>query len=612
MAHSTDTIEYARQLYIRAHKPSEISDRLNVSERTVFNWIEKFNWKELLAYDTPSIEVSRRINTLTNRENKTKDEIQELRALCQIFGTMEQDLAKAKKIMAEAKAIADGKPEAVEGAISRGNRRDSYQKNGKKKAKAKNDISGIDVGLFDEWAHENLFEYQKLWRAVAHDPDLCRNRFILKSRQIGATYYFAWEAFEDAVKNGDNQVFLSASKDQARIFKGYIQAFARAQFDIELKGQDSIELYKDGKLWATLYFLSTNSSTAQGYNGHLYVDEVFWIHGYAKLQKLASGMASQKKWRRTYFSTPSSLQHPAYEHWSGAKFNKNRSRKVDIDLSEKVLKQGALGGDKIWRHLVTVEDAEKAGCTLFDIAELKAEYSKADYENLFGCKFVDDNESVFPFSTLQKCMVDAFSKWTDVDFDSDNPSRTRPVAIGYDPSRIRDNAALVVLEIPRTLAQKWRVIETHQFKGITSEYQAARIAEIYKRFNVKWCGIDTTGIGHDTFQCCLDLDLDFVVPIYYSVSEKTDLVTRAKRLIDGGRFEYDTGNKELSQSLMMIHQITTPNGSITYGAARSGETGHADLAWAAFHAMQAEKQFFESKKADDTTNDKETHMAMSQ
>ena len=127
---------------------------------------------------------------------------------------------------------------------------------------------------------------------------------------------------------------------------------------------------------------------------------------------------------------------------------------MDIDLSEKVLKQGALGGDKIWRHLVTVEDAEKAGCTLFDIDELKAEYSKADYENLFGCKFVDDNESVFPFSTLQKCMVDAFSKWTDVDFDSDNPCRTRPVAIGYDPSRIRDNAALVVLEIPRTLAQK--------------------------------------------------------------------------------------------------------------------------------------------------------------
>lgn len=597
MAHSTDTIDHARLLYIRAHKPAEIATRLNVSERTVFNWIEKFNWKELLAFDTAEIEVSRRISTLTNRENKTKEEVQELASLCRIFGNMRQDLAKAEKIMAEAKAIADGKPEAVEGAISRSNRRG----NSKRKAKVKNDISDIDVSKFDTWAHKNLFEYQKLWRAVAHNPDICRNRFILKSRQIGATYYFAWEAFEDAVKNGDNQVFLSASKDQARIFKGYIQAFAREQFELELKGSDSIELYKDGKLWATLYFLSTNSSTAQGYHGHLYVDEVFWIHGYAKLQKLASGMAAHKKWRRTYFSTPSSLQHPAYDHWSGEKFNKNRARKVEVDLSDKALKQGSLGADKIWRHLVTVEDAEKAGCTLFDIDELKAEYSKADYENLFGCKFVDDNESVFPFSTLQKCMVDAFSKWTDVDFDSDNPTRNRPVAIGYDPSRIRDNAALVVLEIPISHAQKWRVIETDQFKGITSEYQAARIAEIYERFNVKWCGIDVTGIGHDTFDCCVALRLKHVVPIHYSVTEKTDLVTRAKRLIDGGRFEYDMGKKELSQSLMMIHQNTTPYGSITYGAARSGETGHADLAWAVFHAMQAERQYSKSKKPETKT-----------
>jgi len=598
MAHSQDIIDHARLLYIRAFKPSEISARLNVSERTVFNWIEKFNWKELLAFDTAEIEVSRRISTLTNRENKSKDETQELASLCRIFGGLRQDLAKAEKIMAEAKAIADGKPDAVEKAISRGDRRS----NSKKKAKPKNDIGSIDVSKFDAWADENLFEYQLLWRQVAHDPDLCRNRFILKSRQIGATYYFAFEAFEDAVKNGENQVFLSASKDQARIFKGYIQAFARNQFDIELKGQDSIELTKDGKSWATLYFLSTNSSTAQGYHGHLYVDEVFWIHGYDKLQKLASGMAAHKKWRRTYFSTPSSLQHPAYSHWSGEKFNKNRKHKVDIDLSNGTLKKGALGGDKIWRHLVTVEDAEKAGCTLFDINELKAEYSKQDYENLFGCKFVDDNESVFPFTVLQKCMVDSFSKWTDVDFDSDDPCRHRPVAIGYDPSRIRDNAALVVLEIPATLAQKWRVIETHQFKGITSDYQASRIAEIYQRFEVKWCGIDVTGIGHDTFDCCVALQLRNLVPIHYSVTEKTDLVTRGKRLIDGGRFEYDMGNKELSQSLMMIHQITTPNGSITYGAARSGNTGHADLAWAAFHAMQAERQFEKSKKPQANTS----------
>ena len=47
-----------------------------------------------------------------------------------------------------------------------------------------------------------------------------------KSRQIGATYYFAREAFIDALKTGRNQIFLSASKAQAHIFKTYIQQFA--------------------------------------------------------------------------------------------------------------------------------------------------------------------------------------------------------------------------------------------------------------------------------------------------------------------------------------------------------------------------------------------------
>jgi hypothetical protein len=32
-------------------------------------------------------------------------------------------------------------------------------------------------------------------------------RNILKSRQVGLTYYFAGEAFMDAVLTGDNQVF---------------------------------------------------------------------------------------------------------------------------------------------------------------------------------------------------------------------------------------------------------------------------------------------------------------------------------------------------------------------------------------------------------------------
>ena len=142
---------------------------------------------------------------------------------------------------------------------------------------------------------------------------------MLKSRQIGATYYFAREALIDALVTGRNQIFLSASKAQAHVFKGYIIEFAQ-EVDVELKGDPMV--LPNG---ATLYFLGTNARTAQSYHGNLYLDEYFWIPKFQELRKVASGMAIHKKWRQTYFSTPSSLTQSAYPFWSGALFNRGRN-----------------------------------------------------------------------------------------------------------------------------------------------------------------------------------------------------------------------------------------------------------------------------------------------
>ncbi len=66
----------------------------------------------------------------------------------------------------------------------------------------------------------------------------------------------------------------------------------------------------------------TDSSTAQGYHDHVYVDEYFWIRDFAKLNILAGAMASHKKWRKTYFSTPSATSHQAYPFWTGDDFRR--------------------------------------------------------------------------------------------------------------------------------------------------------------------------------------------------------------------------------------------------------------------------------------------------
>ena len=94
---------------------------------------------------------------------------------------------------------------------------------------------------------DGLFEYQKEWYRAGLVQEV---RNILKSRQIGATYYFAREALVDAMETGRNQIFLSASKAQAYAFKQYIVKFASDEADIELTG-DPIVLPNG----ASLYFV---------------------------------------------------------------------------------------------------------------------------------------------------------------------------------------------------------------------------------------------------------------------------------------------------------------------------------------------------------------------
>jgi hypothetical protein len=42
-----------------------------------------------------------------------------------------------------------------------------------------------------------------------------------------------------------------------------------------------------------------------------------------------------------------------------------------------------VGPDRVWRHIVNIEDAEAGGCDLFDIDELRDEYAPDEFANLF-------------------------------------------------------------------------------------------------------------------------------------------------------------------------------------------------------------------------------------
>lgn len=574
MAYSPEIRHAARSLYLKAWTPNEIASELGLnSTRIIYHWADKFGWRDMLREQTIDESIARRIETLLELENPTKGQLDMLDRLIKHHVQLKKSHAQAQPV-GEKHSTSETEPVAkTNGKSSRSNKSDDKQK---KKSKKKNNIAELTKENFATW-HESLFEYQHTMRNNLHQ----RTRNILKSRQIGATYYFSGEALEDAILTGDNQIFLSASRAQAEVFRSYIIAIGEEFLGVELTGNPII--LSNG---AELRFLSTNSKTAQSYHGHVYVDEYFWIPKFDELNKLASAMATHKNWRKTYFSTPSAKTHQAYTFWTGDQWRRGRDTRANIEFPtfDEYRNGGRLCPDKQWRYVVTIEDAAAGGCELFDIDELRDEYSKDDFDNLFMCIFVDGASSVFKFSVLEKAMVD-ISRWQDFKPNDKDPFDRREVWLGYDPSRTRDNACLVVVAPPIVAVEKFRVLEKHYWRGLNFQYQAQQVSKVFERYNVSYLGIDTTGIGAGVYDLINKKHPRETVAIQYSNESKNRLVMKMIDVVEANRIQFDAEHKDIAMAFMAIKRATTNSGnSMTFKAERSELTGHADAFWAISHA----------------------------
>ncbi|MFT6986899.1 MAG: hypothetical protein ACJAT7_002749 [Psychromonas sp.] len=573
MAYSPEIKQAARALYLKAWTPKEVAVELGLgNERIVYYWADRHGWRDMLREHTVDEAISTRIQALLEIPEPSKGQLDLLDRLIKHHVNL-------KKIR-----VNDEKPARHNEASQHKNSSRSSNKpsgNKKEKKKGKNNTDHLTAEDFKTW-HDSLFKYQLKMRNNLKQ----RIRNILKSRQIGATYYFAGEALEDAILTGDNQIFLSASRAQAEVFRSYIIAIGKEFLDIELTGNPII--LANG---AELRFLSTNSKTAQSYHGHVYVDEYFWIPGFEILNKLASAMATHTKWRKTYFSTPSSKSHQAYPFWTGDGWKKGKDSRANIDFPTfKEMQNGVLCPDRQWRYIVTIEDAATGGCDLFDIDELRDEYSDADFKNLFMCIFVDGASSVFSFNHLERCMADA-AHWQDFKPVEKHPFGRREVWLGYDPSRTRDNACLVVIAPPITTdekaaPEKFRVLEKHYWKGLNFQYQVAQIVKVFERYNVSYLGVDTTGIGAGVWDLINKKYPREAHAIHYSNDSKNRLVMKMIDVIEGNRLQYDAEHKDISMAFMAIKRASTNSGNaMTFKAERSELTGHADAFWAISHAL---------------------------
>ncbi len=592
----------ARAYYWAGYELGDIAEILGLNAATVRSWKGRDKWDDFAPLARVEESLDARLQVLIAKEEKTGRDFKEI----DLLGRQLERTARVRRYEA---------PGGHEGDL---NPKVANRNAGEKKKAKKNFLSVDDQAKLRTEFKTGLFDYQLKWRSPEQaavtpgrdadgkvtpiQPDLLSStanvtRFILKSRQIGATFYFAREALIRAMDTGNNQIFISASRAQAHIFRQYITAFVAEVTGVKLEG-DPIILDLEGVEGpmgepVKLYFLGTNYRTAQGYHGDVYVDEAFWIYGFEQIDDVAAAMASHKRYRITYFSTPSTIAHQAHRLWSGERFNEHRAKneRGDFSFSEEQLRAGVTGPDGVWRQVVTILDAEAGGCDLFDIERLRMRYSPDIFDNLFLCKFVDDSSSMFPFNVMQRCRVDAWDKWIK-DFD---PYALRPfgdgeVWIGYDPaeSAAGDDAAMVIIAPPSDPKGKFRVLEKHRMKGLDFQAQAELILKQLDRYNVRFIGIDSTGVGSSVWKL-VAAKFPFTKRFDYSVQLKTEMVLKAKNVISAGRLEFDAGAIDIVNSFMAIRAELTPSQrQITYRVSRAGDTGHADLAWAIMHALYNE------------------------
>lgn len=573
----------ARSLYWRGWSITQIADELAIPYTTVASWKVRHGWDKASPVERAEECLWVRYSQLIAKEKKTGHDFKEI----DLLGRQFERFARQRKYEGEGGNEADLNPKRSNGGKA----------TAEKKNATKNLITPEMARLLRADLEATIYPHQETWLSTTH----LRTRMVCKSRQIGATWYFARERLLVAVEEGKNQIFLSASKAQAHIFRSNIVAWVEKVCGVTLRG-DPIVIQRedeDGNRLdpVELLFLGTNYRTAQSRSGDVIIDECFWIYGFEQLFTVASAMATHKQFTRTLFSTPSTMDHEAYPMWSGERFNRKRAKasKVKIPITHEALKDGVLGPDRIWRQIVDIFDAVEKGFDRVDIEDLQFDYSVDEFDLLFRCQFMDDKQSMFPFEVMRRCLVDSWEVWRDF-----QPYAPQPYAgevwLGYDPnaseSATGDDAALVALAAPTKPGGKFRVLEKQRLKGLQFDAQADAIKAMCGKYNVTRIAIDTTGAGKAVHQLVAKW-FPTAEAIHYSPLVKSQMVLKAKNVITAGRLEFDAGWRDVMASFMAIRPEITKQG-ITYTAGRAGGVGHADLAWAIMHAL-----FFEPLDASD-------------
>ncbi len=383
-------------------------------------------------------------------------------------------------------------------------------------------------------------EYGELY-GYQHEFLSCQDQFrlVIKSRQIGFSYVAALDALIAAVA-GRNQLFLSASEEQALILMRYVEHWAAKMGIIFSTDKDNEKRLANG---AIIKAMANNFRTVQGFTGDIWMDEFAWYQNPKKIWHAFVPSIGAVKGRFTIMST-------AFEEHS-------LFHELIVDVTKYFM---------FTRFRVDIYKAIADGL-VFDLETMRALFDADTWASAYECQFIDDESSLFSIAVIKECV--------DYNLSYFQPSSKKVLFSGYDIGRTAHRSALAAMVLQEN--NIYDVCSMEILVKAPFDEQRDHLRRFMNTYPLAQMRLDRTGIGMDMAETIVKEYKQRAKGVHFTASQKESMALNLKKLFEDKTIRIPNDPMLIAD----IHAIKRKAGArgFLYDS-KQNEHGHADRFWA--------------------------------
>lgn len=386
-----------------------------------------------------------------------------------------------------------------------------------------------------------LGEYGELY-AYQREFLSCNDQFrlVLKSRQIGFSYVAALDALIAAVA-GRNQLFLSASEEQALILMRYVEHWAGKMGIVFSTDKDNEKRLSNG---AIIKAMANNFRTVQGFTGDIWMDEFAWYQNPKKIWLAFVPSIGAVQGRFTVMSTP---------------FEEN-SLFYDLCTDEEKYYM-------FTRFRVDIYRAMEDGLR-FDLETMRALFDADTWASAYECQFIDDESALFSIALIKSCVDPSLRYYS--------PPKSAVLFSGYDIGRSAHRSALAALLLTEH-TKRYELCKMEVLAKASFDEQRLLIDQFMTLHPLAQIRIDRTGIGMDLAEGMTKRYKARAKGVHFTATAKEAMALNLKKMFEDQSIVIPNDPLLIAD----IHAIKRKAGArgFLYDS-KQNEHGHADRFWA--------------------------------